>query len=266
VSLMNSFRAKKFLATLSALVMASGMLVGAQVAMADSVWVQSYQRESADEACEAQADETPWQASWGPDASWKPSWEQWANNGKGGWVCTRSITWARTPVAGETSTDSYAVGDIGPGGGLVFLISDGQTYEMAPKTWDGGSGDPQAAWCNTNSNLTGASGLAVGDGSANTAAMLGVCASGAAKDVTDYQGGGFTDWYLPSQGELNAMYLYFRTPGFDAATYGFEINFYWTSSQSQFSSSNAWYQSFGNGDQPDGAKTTSLRVRPIRAF
>ncbi len=46
---------------------------------------------------------------------------------------------------------TYAVGDTGPGGGLVFLISGGKTYEMAPKNWDDPNSvsavDPAVADC-----------------------------------------------------------------------------------------------------------------------
>ena len=111
-------------------------IFGANIATADSVWVQSYERSSQAEVCAAQPGETPWQESWGSDSSWSPSWEQWPNGGKGGWTCTRSIAWARTPA--PVSSVSYRVGETGPGGGLVFLISGGKTYEMAPKTWSGG--------------------------------------------------------------------------------------------------------------------------------
>ena len=130
-------RSRLFLAIGCSLVMVAGMLFGANIATADSVWVQSYERSSQTEACAAQPGETPWQASWGTDPSWSPSWEMWANNGNGGWVCTRSITWARTPIAassGGGGAVTYAVGDVGPGDGLVFLIANGLTYEMAPKT------------------------------------------------------------------------------------------------------------------------------------
>lgn len=51
-------------------------LAGAPTAAADSVWFQSYERSSASEVCQAQPDDVPWQASWGPYASWEPSWEQ----------------------------------------------------------------------------------------------------------------------------------------------------------------------------------------------
>jgi hypothetical protein len=58
------------------------------------VWVQSFQRSGPDALCIAPAGETPWNSAWAAtDQTWKPSWSQWANNGAGGWTCTRAITW-----------------------------------------------------------------------------------------------------------------------------------------------------------------------------
>ncbi|MFY9231578.1 MAG: DUF1566 domain-containing protein [Candidatus Nanopelagicales bacterium] len=264
-------RSRLFLAIGCSLVMVAGMLFGANVASGDEVWNQSYQRGSQSEECVAQPGETPWQTSWGTDSSWKPSWEQWANGGEGGWTCTRSITWARTPASSGSSAPSYALGDIGPGGGLVFLISGGLTYEMAPKTWAGGAGgapDPKIAWCNvTGTDIDGAAGTAIGTGSANTTAMQAACTTGAAVSARAYTGGGQTDWFLPSKDELNAMNGY-KGSIVDTTTYGFEETDpdYWTSSQS--ADDGAWSQTFSgsNSDQTGVAKTALLRVRPVRAF
>ncbi len=91
---MGKVHTKGLLVTISGLVIAAGALASADQASADSTQVQSYQRASQGAACIAQPDETPWRASWGDDPSWHPGWEQWANGGKGGWTCSRSITWA----------------------------------------------------------------------------------------------------------------------------------------------------------------------------
>jgi len=292
---MKPVRARTFLATLSALVVVAGMLLGARVAVADSVWVQSYERVSQSEACAAQVGETPWQASWGADSSWYPSWEQWANGGKGGWTCGRSITWAKTPVAGGSSSCATGgpcvVGDVGPGGGLVFLISGGLTYEMAPKTW-GANETTGIEWCSDLTNSV-ATGYAVGTGSANTTSMLTsapatsfvACTATAPNAVRAYAGGGLTDWFLPSMDELNAMCYYSRyllaSPDptvscygsggttqdgtFAAGAFGFVSGvFYWSSSQ--FNAVNAEGQRFDSGNQSNNGKIVPLRVRPVRAF
>ena len=264
MSTITRVRARFLLVVSSALVMVAGAVVGGGSASADSVWVQSYERSSQTAECEMQAGETPWQASWGTDSSWKPAWEQWANDGKGGWTCTRSITWARTPASSSSSARSYALGDIGPGGGLVFLIAGGLTYEMAPKTWDGGASDPTIRWCDdTSTSITGATDTAVGAGSANTTAMQAACTSGAAVDVGAYAGGGQTDWFLPSKDELYEMYLY-KDSIVDTATYGFEGAWYRTSSQ--FDAIKAWSRYFGFELQSDRMKGFGDYVRPIRAF
>ncbi len=68
-SVVMSGHSKTFLGAVSVLVVVAGTLFGANVASADSIQVQGYQRASQTEACVAQVGETPWQASWGPDAT-----------------------------------------------------------------------------------------------------------------------------------------------------------------------------------------------------
>jgi len=297
MTVLKSVRSRKFLAALSALAAVAATLLGANVASGDEVWFQSYQRGSASEACVAQAGETPWQDSWGTNPGWSPSWEQWANNGQGGWVCSRSITWAR-----DSAARVYNVGDIGPGGGLVFYIdsTSGLRYEMAPKNWGAGSAiDPTKAWTTTapscyasgsstdnancqNNNLYPGTTLvqsasttaseAIGMGSANTDAIIARMAAGsvsssdyAAGLASAYASGGYSDWFLPSKGELNAMWLYSQVVGFNTATYGFASDYYWSSSQR--TADGAWLQDLGNGYQNVvDFKFDSLRVRPVRAF
>lgn len=286
-SVMTPVPSRFFLVMSSVFVMVAGMLFGANIAAADSVQVQSYQRASQTATCDSPPESlSGWRASWanpydpisGP--TWHPTWEMWANGGKGGWTCTRSITWAKS----TPSARSYALGDIGPGGGLVFLISGGKTYEMAPKTWSGAS-DPTVNWCNDALlDVPGAVGTAVGDGSANTTAIDAACTSGAGQSAADYSANGISDWFLPSKDELNAMCNYSRNPGspalpsvscfgstgstqdtdFANGQYGFAVNTYWSSSQN--AANGAWFQTATGGQSPGGAKSDMLRVRPIRAF
>jgi hypothetical protein len=87
--------------------------------------------------------------------------------------------------------------------------------------------------------------------------------SGAGVSARAYPGGGFTDWFLPSKEELNAMYGY-KGSIVDTAKYGFATNSYWSSSQ--FDTSRAWTQSWLNSFQSDFGKSDELLVRPIRSF
>jgi hypothetical protein len=289
-------RAHRTLIAFTSLAVAAGGLTLAPSASADSVQVQSYQRASESEACSAQTGETPWQAAWGADSSWHPTWEQWANDATGGWVCSRSITWAKTPApAGSSSDDgsvSYRVGDIGPGGGLVFLISGGLRYEMAPNTWGAGESS-NLTWCGDVTDVPGAVGTAVGTGAANTAAMAASvsCSNSVAAAVGLYAPAGTSvgQWFVPSKDELNAMCYYSRhvtaSPDptvscygessgagtsqngtFESGDFGFASNSYWSSSQDTGDVSAMWYTEFYNGDQGIDAKYDFVPARPIRAF
>jgi hypothetical protein len=72
-----------------------------------------------------------------------------------------------------------------------------------------------------------------------------------------FRGGGQSDWFLPSIGELFALY--------QSGVSGMTSGVYWSSSQQN---ANGWRLSFsGNGNLPlTAAKTVESRVRAIRAF
>ena len=77
-------------AAAGALLAGAGMAF-ASPASADQVWYQSIGRASATAECPASSADDQ-SAGW---SSWGASWEQWNNSGKGGFVCSRSITWAK---------------------------------------------------------------------------------------------------------------------------------------------------------------------------
>ena len=100
------------------------------------------------------------------------------------------------------------------------------------------------------------------DGPAKTAVMLGVCTSGAANLADAYtttvNGVVYGDWFLPSKGELNQMYVNRIAIG------GFSKVIYWSSSDLDIY---AWYQIFDDdGMQIYGSKEEPYGVRPVRAF
>jgi hypothetical protein len=77
-----------------------------------------------------------------------------------------------------------------------------------------------------------------------------------------FQGGGKSDWSLPSKDELNQMYIQRSAIG------GFVAGYYWSSSEasSQYNASEVWSQNFKDGYQDTVFKGGGRPVRPVRAF
>ena len=165
------------------------------------------------------------------------------------------------------------VGNIGPGGGIVFYISPtpqpwGQYLEVAPATWAGGYFDPYTQWCSLGDTLLATSitdpdsikrnSEAVGSGKVNTDLMLASCMRGVANLVRNYKGGGKTDWYLPSADEVNLMLKQNSVVG------DFSVTSYWSSSLAPVYGS--WQQLVYAGLNYTSDETNASSVRPIRAF
>jgi hypothetical protein len=152
------------------------------------------------------------------------------------------------------------VGNIGPGGGIVFYVNPVDT--PGSNYMEAATADLTAiAWCSiTGTAITGTFGTAIGTGNANTNLMVavGACTSGAANSARAYAGGGLTNWFLPSKDELAQLYTQRAVVG------GFAAVYYWSSSQG--GASNAWDLNVGNGVQTNVVKGYILSVRPVRAF
>lgn len=116
-------------------------------------------------------------------------------------------------------------------------------------------------WYNGDYNWAGATGTAIGTGLANTNTIInvqGASTSYAAGLARAHNGGGYTDWYLPSKDELNKIYTNSEAIG------GFAVNHYWSSTESD--NYHAWAQYFGDGNPFTNAKLGTYYVRAIRAF
>jgi hypothetical protein len=193
-------------------------------------------------------------------------------------------------------------GNTGPGGGIVFYVQTATAaapwryLEAAPNTWSGGVTDTAAsAWCSNTINFvpnlrTGDTATvntetATGTGYANTQKMIRGCTFGAANAAAAYNGGGKSDWHLPSHVELNQMCKWQRgITGIDLTTLttnctggtlnsgtgaaGFVEDAYWSSSESsEFSGDVAYTRYFGGGGPNTSYKNqATYKVRPVRAF
>ena len=143
--------------------------------------------------------------------------------------------------------------------GLIAAIADQSTGIV----WISG-GSTSSEFVN-GSDGTGTS-TAIGTGQANTTAIIAQAVAANNNDLATYAAGicnayindSFSDWFLPSEDELNKLYLKKADIG------GFESDTYWSSSE--YSNGTAWKQSFYDGSQYYGNKDSDGYVRPVRAF
>jgi hypothetical protein len=164
------------------------------------------------------------------------------------------------------------VGSKGPGGGIVFMTpatkgnTTGKYFEAAPKGWSGAPADPRIAWCsNTAVSIPAARGAGIGAGAGNTDAMVASCTSGAANLARGYTGGGKTDWFLPSQGELDQMWKRRAKGGYESSPK------YWSSTETspggeQFLAWSCGLTRYATYSGNHAVKDGVLYVRPVRSF
>lgn len=163
-----------------------------------------------------------------------------------------------------------AIGDIGPGGGTVFMIpstsgnTTGRTFEVAPVDVAG-----TYTMC-TLRTVTVTLNNAIGWGESNTANLMANSSCNTSTNggyaAVNYTGGGQSDWFLPSQLELKAVK---DSVVNSYSNWGAD---YMTSSQP---GSNAiWFVNFGTNVTCGGGlwpicstyKDSPVNVRPVRSF
>jgi hypothetical protein len=156
----------------------------------------------------------------------------------------------------------YTVGETALGGIIAYINGGGST---------GTSGlvvtvsdlSTNAQW-GCEGTVIGGTSSTIDSGLANTIAITTGCPTGgiAAELCIALVEGGYSDWYLPSKDELNALYINKNTIG------GFTSYFYWTSTE--FDAGLAWKQFFNNtGDQDydyKGNPSAACYVRAVRKF
>jgi hypothetical protein len=154
------------------------------------------------------------------------------------------------------TTDSIRIGS-NYAGGIVFYVDGTGQHGLvcAP------SGQGYFPWGCFGTDIVGTS-TAFGTGQVNTNLILSACPTRpiAASVCADLVLNGYSDWYLPSIGEVQMMYSRLYLPGFGSG-------WYWSSSQN--SPLYAWVMGFYNGSVNDvygDGKGGDNRVRAVRAF
>jgi len=156
------------------------------------------------------------------------------------------------------------------GGGIVAYIyqngDPGYTSSNIPVLISSNSNQGVSRWFNGSSITTGATSAALGSGFANTNTIIAVqgavASSYAAGIARAYTDGTYTDWYLPSQEELNKLYINRSAiGGFDGT-----MNYFWSSTES--SSSTAKMQNYlSSGAITDFSKSASGGyIRAVRTI
>lgn len=185
---------------------------------------------------------------------------------------------------------AYAIGAVGPGGGIVFYDAGtqqswGRYLEVAPADCEGVQlpwkpNNPKAPllYADSKPGFTAAQkrvlAKAIGSGRTNTELIIskyGSKSNYAALYAQNLSCRGADDWFLPSKDELDLVFNNLKAR--DAPLGDFDKGYYWTSTE--YNNQTAWSQYFTDGQQFDRVKTLSanrfgaqrpFRVRPIRAF
>jgi hypothetical protein len=214
------------------------------------------------------------QGETGPPGATGPAGPQ-GESGPAGADATVAIT--QQSICGAGGTSLCKVGMTGPGGGHVFFVDYNDQYpgfdylEAAPVECESST-----SWSSDTLAVLAARGWAaqaVGQGQANTTAILAVFGSDTTSDnaakyadalASGVPGGCVTskdDWFLGSLGEMVLMNTNLRQAGVG----GFSAGEYWSSSE--FDDDYAWLQDFGLGFQSASSKSYGTYfVRPVRAF
>jgi hypothetical protein len=177
-----------------------------------------------------------------------------------------------------------AVGDVGPGGGIVFYVSPSANgfisaspacaptsrckyLEAAPTTGTNAWTDAKYIWSEDTDGRTGATATSIGSGYANTSANIsgaGGGTNGAGYVSRAYRGpNNLNDWYLPTKDELEQLYAERARVGVRYSVMGDD---YWTSSDEVSGGTYPWIYEMNFPFWTSTRKSELLYVRPIRAF
>jgi hypothetical protein len=177
-----------------------------------------------------------------------------------------------TILAVKTPPPIAIVGDFRDGGVVFWVDPADNTQGLVCALED----QSTAIKWGTNGIETGAEATSIGAGAANTAAIISVQGGDQSSYVAGisntYDGGGYKDWFLPSEDEVKEMYLNrvavnktLEQRG--AVLVGGSIQQYWTSTQSSGNNNLAVGFSFSGGTMSNFNKSdTRPSMRAVRAF
>lgn len=196
-------------------------------------------------------------------------------------LCTvlSSVCWATNPASiqyvqtyAEPASTTYSIGQYAQGG-IVFWLTPDREHGLVVAIEDQSNGVAWATGASAGSVASGSDSLSIGYGTSagklNAEVILnrsGITSSAAAL-CASYEGGGYTDWYLPNLVELTAIYV--QASVIDAACVALggsalTATNYWSSVQ-VFGGSTS-YINLSTGAQASGSVSNTFYVRAVRVF
>ena len=184
-----------------------------------------------------------------------------------------------TDVTTNNETKNFLIGDllslviggnIGKqlGGGIVVSEWDenGVHKALIASLTDIGSSIPWTVPAQ-QSILIGPTAQSFPNGLTNTNAIIAQTGAAAANTYAAgaarlHNGGGFSDWYLPAQWELNICYNAAAIVNKILGSNGFLVDYYWSSTE--FSATEAWIIYFNDGTFSINPKNIGAYVRAVR--
>lgn len=161
-----------------------------------------------------------------------------------------------------------SVGDTCGGGVVAHIDYPGCECGLLIVSMEDMTGAADTEW-GCHGTLIGGTATGRGTGRNNTALILDGCDEEgiAARLCSEYEGGGFTDWFLPSRTELGDLYSAREAINNGLTANGgtpFATGYYWSSSESD--AENAWRRLLTSAVQYSNSKTSTSRVRAVRSF
>jgi hypothetical protein len=170
-----------------------------------------------------------------------------------------------------------SVGDIGPGGGIVFITpstvgGNGRFFEAAPFTWAGVDDlSTNATYCSNHNLNVGSTNVGIGWGETNTNLAKSACLGGAVAIVNNFNQSnntGYSNWFIPSTNEMIELAKLRNQAGllkignkWTVGRYG-----YWTSTESSASGQASLVTSSWNIGVTNKNDANSNLIRPVRMF